>query len=688
MSDLNSLKDIIKEQQLSDKLKSEMDYKMTLEFVSKRKLALSMYHNMRKDLREAYIQKNISCTENELDVLAFNGVLAGVSTKAGYVKILESVATFKPQMSLHEQHFWQIAMDMANNDPDTVKGFFCTYELFPAILYKEGKGADNCLDRFSKVLKEHPLHSLELVLECFNHPDSYPSDVWQRLDKWLFGQLANVNFKKYKNDVDFVEPLTEYLNCCSTDTNAVNQLVCRKMDVFDEKRQNQFWNHMLKFNFDSDKAKLLIQTFLSLDHNDLTNRIFYRQFNDFPKDFRAKILGELLDNEQKRYLQIVKKQGERLDTIKIKNPMDDKSEFLLWHLYDKGKIQDKEVFDTIQKQDLKKRSEAARQFFLFADKKAVKGDVFLAGCQKVKDSVISSLMWLNSFKNVPSFASYLAATWMKMPTQIRQSKNIQLAMDKRYALIYQLAQHGDTSALNEIKQSMKDDYTDFIKRLSCPYAKGDTAIHQLCRQGKKGILKLLEYLPKEKQNALLNQKNEAGQTPLDLASEDFRRYLDQKSFVRPKEEQFTEEIVPEVKKEETVQVLPQKEEKPLRPFVLAGRYKADKKKFENNPNVLKGMEDKIKELRSLSDVELNLRSKKESKIAFKSKMSATGFSANGNVYRLGYIVQDGVIGVLFVMTHQQYDNELKTKGQLDKNAQNFRHQIHSWRTGNGGNPGH
>lgn len=536
------------------------------------------------------------------------------------------------------------------------------------------------------------MHSLELAWECLKNPDSYPPDIWQKLDKWLFGQLSNINFKKYKNDVDFVEPLTEYLNCCSTDTNLVNQLVCRRIDAFDEKRQNQFWNHMLKFNFDSDKTTLLVQTFLSMDHNDLANRIFYRQFNDFPQDFRAKILGELSDNEQKRYLQIVKKQGERLDTIKIKNPVDDKSEFLLWHLYDKGKIQDKEIFDVIQKQDLKERSEPARQFFLFADKKAVKGDVFFAGCQKVKDSVVSSLMWLNSFKKVPNFDSYLAASWMKMPTQIRQSKNIQLAMDKRYALMYQLAQHGDTSALNEIKQSMKDDYADFIKRLSRPYAKGDTAIHQLCRQGKKGLLKLLEDLPKEKQNALLNQKNEAGQTPLDLASDDFCRYLDQKSFVRPKEEkeeiQPQKEILPEIKKEETIQVLPQKEEKTLRPFVLAGRYKADKKKFENNPNVLKGMEDKLKELRSLSDVELNLRSKKESKISFKSKMSATGFSANGNVYRLGYIVQDGVIGALFVMTHQQYDNELKTKGQLDKNAQNFRHQIHLWRTGNGGNPGH
>jgi len=40
------------------------------------------------------------------------------------------------------------------------------------------------------------------------------------------------------------------------------------------------------------------------------------------------------------------------------------------------------------------------------------------------------------------------------------------------------------------------------------------------------------------------------------------------------------------------------------------------------------------------------------------------------------------------MTHQQYDNELKTNGQLDKNAQNFRQQIHLWRIGRGGNPGH
>ena len=689
MLDFDSLKDIVEEQQLREKLKAEIDYKMALDFISKSKRVLPLYKEIRKDLGEILHQNEQERDEDEIDVLAYQMTLEGVATKLGYNSTMKSLSSFDSQLLPHEQQFLKIALDMSEKKVKSLKGFFYGFDLFPALLFKEGKGADECLERFSQALKAHPVNSFELALACLTEIDSFPKEIHQKLDRWLAGQLSSFNFKKYKNDADFIEPLKEYLNYCSTDANQVNQLICRRMDAFDEKLQNRLWNRMFKLNFDDKKSLLMVQTFLSSDHNDLTNQTFYRQFLDYPESFRSKILGQLSENEQKRYFNIAKKQQESLDKIKIKDPQTEQEDFLLWHLYNCGKIQDKEILNVIQNQNLKERFLPARQSFLFCDKKAIKGEVFLAGCQKVKDSTFASLMWLNSFKNIVNFDSYLASSWSSLPVQIRQNKNIQTAMDNRFDLMYRLACGGDTSALNEIKQSMKDDYDDFIKRLMRPHKDGDTSLHQLCRQGKKGVLKLLEYLPKEKQNALLNQKNDFGKTPLDLASEDFRRYLDQKSFVRPKEEeQLTEEIVPEVKKEETVQVLPQKEEKPLRPFVSATRYKADKKKFENNPNVLKGMEDKLKELRSLSDVELNLRSKKESKIAFKSKMSATGFSANGNVYRLGYIVQDGVIGVLFVMTHQQYDNELKTNGQLDKNAQNFRQQIHLWRIGRGGNPGH
>jgi hypothetical protein len=59
----------------------------------------------------------------------------------------------------------------------------------------------------------------------------------------------------------------------------------------------------------------------------------------------------------------------------------------------------------------------------------------------------------------------------------------------------------------------------------------------------------------------------------------------------------------------------------------------------------------------------------------KSRLCVADFSADGNAYRMGYILQDGVIGLLFIMTHQQYNTELKLKGPLEGVARNARQQI-------------
>ena len=672
--------------------KDEMDYKKLLESVSKKKKALSIYNDIKKEIQKSLEENKETYTKEELDILAFRATLKGVAGNE-HDSILESLASYNPQMFAHEQYFLDITMDILSNELDDLKGFFVTQNIFPALLYKKGKVASDCLERFSKALRKDPVHSFGVVFATLEFAEGLPEDIYPRLDKWLSQQLAGVNFKKYNKDADFIEPITEYLNTCPVNVKGVNQLVCQKMDVFDEKTQNRFWNMMLRTNTSKEKAASLIRTFLSNEHNDLTNRVFFQQLMDhLPTDFCSQVLGTLSENEQRRYLRIAQKQNEQLDQIKIINPTSGQEEFLLWHLCDAGKIQDKEILDVIQKQDLKKRSLPARQSFLFCDKKTLNTAVFQLGCQKVKNSTVASMMWLNSYKNTPNFASYLSAIWPLLPNQIRQNKNIQLAMDKRFDLIYHLACRGDTSMLNEIMHSMETDYETFIQCLTRPHKNGDTSLHQLCAQGKKGILKLLENLPQEKQDALLKQKNEAGQSPLDMASIDFRRYLDQKNFIRPEPEVKKE--IPQEKEEpkvieKKVQPSPEKTKvKICRPSLDSSRFKSDKERLKNNPKVIVALDKEIEELRKLSKVELRLRLRRDSKICFKSGVCATDFSADGNAYRLGYVVQNGVIGTLFVLTHQQYDNELKNNGPLEKATKNFRQQINTWVQNNGGNSGH
>lgn len=653
---------------------------MTPELVVDRVYRCKKFNGWYEDALTVLRETQVPWSEERLRSLAFKLALYDLLTYQGYKRVHQSLGSSNPTLSNHERQVFEIMMSYLKDKPEYMLGYFNEYDIFPALLYKEGGEGINCLSQFNKSLKNNPKLAIEVAFMALKKRPKFPEDLHQRLDHWLAQQLVSTNFKKYASEKRFFRDINLYLECSPTDSNEVCSIVFNKIDVFGESEQDSMW-HRAFFEHTSEKRiSSAVKGYLCCEHNEKSNKIFYQYFHNLPRKLKAKILGEASEFAQRNYLRILKQQNANLDKAKIEDPSTQKTKFLLWDLSDKKKVSEKDLIQAIQNEKLEKRREPARHSFIFHDKTKFDKDIFKAGCQKVKDSTFGALMWINSFSKTSNFSCNLASLWAELPRQIRQNKNIQLSCDNHFDLFYHLAEEGNTSMLNEIKQTMKDESSEFMRRLMRPHADGDTCLHLLCYQGKKGILNILKELPKEQQKELLSQKNDMGQTPLDMCSSDFRRFLDQKNFIRPASE--VQKTIASIKKEPkiTAKKQPDKTDKPVKKFIWRPRFKSkryidDCKKFANQPNVIKGAWREMAKLRSMPWTDLQLRMGQDIKRSFKSRLCAADFAADGNAYRMGYILQDGVVGVLFIMTHQQYNTELQCKGPLDAVAQNVRNQI-------------
>ncbi len=627
-------------------------------------------------------QDNPTIPKDDLECLAVELTLNEILGPSGYEQVVQSVASTQPKLSKTEAQTMYVLMALLHKKPEYLMSYIYDNGIFPGLLFKDSNTLNpDSLSVLNETLKQNPCWPVELVMACLNKTQLYPDILTAKLDKWLAYHLNNVNFKRQANNSRFTEDLGSYLRYGPKNENAVCCLVCSKMQNLRESDQALFWEQILSENTDEQKRCQAVQAFLESPHSEASNKVFMDQVHTHicPQEF-DEILGQASDEVKKNYFSLLKNQKQDLTQVKICNPQTKEQNFLVWDLYSRGKILNTDVITLIQNHALEKRENPAKKSFLFQDKKSFDWGVFSAGCQKMKSSPIRALMWISSFEKLPEFASSLAYGWESLPVEMRQNKNIQLSCDNRFDLFYQLARRGNTSMLNEIMKTMKDEYPEFIRRLTRKHKDGDTCLHQLCRQGKKGVLKLLDQLSKSEQQSLLEQKNFSGQSVSDVCSSDFRRFLDQRNFIRPvceasKEEKVDKVLSPEPSPEASVQSKPAAKKLIWRPQFKSTRFTDDCEKFQNQPNVLKGANREIAKLRSMSWTDLQLRMGQDIKRSFKSRLCAADFSADGNAYRMGYILQDGVIGVLFIMTHQQYNTELQCKGPLDTVAQNVRKQI-------------
>ncbi len=623
---------------------------------------------------------NPQIPKKELETLSTELTLNEILGPEKYEEVIKSVASTRPELSKVEAQSMYILLDLLKKNPEYLMSYIYENGIFPGLLFKKRNlSQPNGLALFNDSIKQNPRWSIELATATLSKVEKYPSILSSKLDDWLFYQLKDINFARQTKNKEFTEALASYLRYCSKDCHKVCSLICSKMDAFCERDQCLLWDQILCQNTSFSKQQAVILAFLENDHLASTNVNFCRYIHaNIPTSKFEEILGHGSDIAQKRYLKILKEQKKERADVCIQK--DGTRRFLYWDLLKKGKIPEVEILELIQAYDPQKRLHPAKNSFLFQDKKQLSWKIFESGCYKFKNSPLNALMWINSFSQLEGFDSLLALTWENLPPQIRQNPNVQLTMDNRFDLLYQLACRGNTSMMNEIIRTMKDKYPEFIKRLIRPHNDGDTCVHQLCRQGKKGLLKILEFLPKEEQNVLLNKKDNQGRTPLDVCSNDFRRFLDQKNFIRPTLP--VQKIDISVQKES--KVAPEKQATKIekvskkliwRPRFKSKRYNDDCKKFANQRNVIKGAWREIAKLRSMPWAELQLRMGQDIKRNLKSRLCAADFYADGNAYRIGYILQDGVIGLLFIMTHQQYNKELQIGGPVDTMALGMRKHI-------------
>lgn len=625
-------------------------------------------------------ETNPTVSQNDLECLSVELTLNELLGPTKYEEIIKSVASTQSTMSQAEAQSMYVLVDLLKKKPEYLMSYVYNNGIFPGLLFKKKDFSQpNALSLLEDILKQNPRWPVELVMATLSRSKKYPDNLSLKLDHWLFSQLKNINLRKQSKNKEFIEDLASYLRYGSKNSHEVCCLVCSKIDVFCERDQCLFWDQILCKNTTPEKQQAAVLAFLETIHSAEVNKNFYHQVRaNIPALKFEEILANASDTAKKNYFQILKEQKQELTEVCIKK--DGERKFLCWDLYEKEKISDKEMMEIIQKYDSRGRTQPAKRSFLFQDKNRLNWNIFEAGCRKFKSSPLLALMWISSFSKMESFGSSLASSWEALPPEIRQNPNIQLTMDNRFDLLYQFACSGNTSMMNEIMKTMKDKYPDFIRRLMSPHEDGNTCLHQLCRHSKKGLLKLLDKLPEAEQQCLLSQKNDMGQSPLDLCSDDFRRFLDQKNFIRP---QQTKVIVDSIKPEESEKNVQElvtssstNKETFWHPLFETERYKDERKKLQTNSDIMTALNREITRLRRLSPSDLQRRARQDLKRHFKSRISVAKVRSLNHPYRLGYVVQDGQICLLFIMTHQQYDNELQGKGPLDACCQNVRNLVH------------
>ena len=652
------------------------------EGVSPQELVKFVYENKVYDVfykkaLEGVQNPEIESDKERQDMMAFMSMMYALLRESEFKRVHKSLGSTDPHFSVYEKQILGLMMCFFKDRPENMMGYYNQFGIFPGLLYKEGPHVRDSLNDFNNVIKKNPKWCLEVAVESLLQADCFDEHLPQKVDMWLAKQLSDMNLKKAAQDKEFVCNLMRYFQKSSPDENAVCRLIFQKIDAFDDEGKMLVLSSAFNKSKVNERSVAAVESYLSNDHSAETNEMFYFISQAFMSEKMGRILGRISERTQRKYLNLVKQQHGDITQLRSENSQTGASEFLLWNLHNKGKLSDQEVIQAIQNYPLKDRFEPARQDFFFHNKKSWNRDIFKTGCQKVKNSTLHSLMWLNSFSKLPRFNSCLASLWAELPVQMRQNKNIQLACDNHFDLFYQLSQNGDTSMLNEIKQNMKDNYPEFIRRLTRLHESGNTCLHMLCHQEKKGVLKLLERLPQKQQDELLNQKNDMGKSPLDVCSDDFRRFLIQKNFVRPVcEENKTDAVVPNkvVQKPAVSQIHSSKKDLILRQLFKVKRFEDDLERFQNQPNVIESLERELKQLRTMPLTGLLSRTRRDVVRDSKSRICVADFAADGNAYRMGYIFQNGLIAPLFVMTCQQYS---KIKGSFDTMCKNVRKQINA-----------
>ncbi|MDY6408159.1 MAG: hypothetical protein SPL08_05630, partial [Pseudomonadota bacterium] len=329
---------------------------------------------------------------------------------------------------------------------------------------------------------------------------------------------------------------------------------------------------------------------------------------------------------------------------------------LVWRLF-----HEKEIDIPHMKQILKGVNPQTHRHFLFAPKTRMDSELFSYMCGVFSNSPFYFWQWVRSFQAMSDFPKALAGIYPELPESVRNNKHYLAAMNNHYGLIRECALAGDTGTLSALKKILgKDIFWASLTQSSDGKVSG---IRSLCKQGKRGLLKLMADFPLSRQQELFMEANSDGRTLLDDCGGSLARLVSQVVFqqVYQKEADPISPVSTPVVPSEKPQSTPVAN-RPMRQIIRIPVFDSHMARIANNSKLVKEVEEAMQTLAKMSKAEIFAEMRgglRHHGSLDKAPCVVKGI--RGNNYRLGYLLQGdidqgtGQIAFLFFLTHAQYN---------------------------------
>ncbi|MBR6412167.1 MAG: hypothetical protein IKS41_03280 [Alphaproteobacteria bacterium] len=631
--------------------------------------------------------KNVCFEEKALDQI--RNELAGIILDAIFEKKEIKSAVFhlldpKAQLTKTDIDVLKVCIFVRKHDLDFLaKTYGLRTGVFQSII---AKGATDLADMMGEALKHDPRSIVGYGVECCRSVKGYnrgevalTADQW--VARWLDPQMlrgltqakkitpleGTKTKKPTKEDIrwaqryqaSFKNTLLYYFYKSPAQAQNVFRAVLPYLPKMDYGMQEQMWGILFhKYKISPDIQSDIIRhisSFLEQCSSPETQRIMYSQFiKVVPASQRAELLGHLPPKVLRRYKTAFAKTYKSVFYAPIQT--EEGPTHMAWQLFYNGELTDDQMKDI-----LKKANPRTQRDFLFSPKKRMDRDLFSCMCERYADSPFYFWQWVRSFRSASDFKGSLAQIYLTLPTSIKDNKPYVSAMNNHYDLVRRCAFAGDTASLSALKKVLGPDV--FWESLTYETEGQVSGVRSLCRQGKRGLLKLMADWPNAKQQDLFMTADASGRTLWDECTGNLARLVAQDVFKRPY--QKPPEPVEQPSQEQDATETPSKETQKKtvqRQIIRLPAFEGHMAKIANNTKLVQEVEEAILALSRMTKAEMSA----ELRIGWKhygnlDKTPCAVKDIRGNNYRLGYLPDGNVdqgtgqIAILFFLTHAQYD---------------------------------
>ena len=464
----------------------------------------------------------------------------------------------------------------------------------------------------------------------------------------------------------FKKSLPYYFMVSPTQSQKVFQMVLPYITKMDQTMQEQMWAILFKkYEVDPsirDEVGQFMASFLALGPDQKAQKTMYRLFvKTVPPARRADVLGHMPTRALKRYWNTFKQIYKNIPYIALQT--DEGKTHLAWHMFYQRELSDEQMKKILNEADPKQQRD-----FLFSPKRYMDKDLFSHMCGVFSKSQFYFWQWVRSHKNVRDFNKSLAEIYLTLPPSVREDRNYVVAMNNHFDLVRECALKGDTASLSALKKVLGADV--FWQSLTREPEGEISGIRALCRQGKRGLLKLMADWPIEKKQALFMQVDLTGRTLLADCIGSLARLVPQEVFKQAYQRDFVPDFGGTIKDEpvETEQAKTPKK-KVQRQIIRIPAFESHMDRYLTNPKLLREVEEMITTLSQMDKAEMQAELREDWKTGGGIDRNPCAVKdIRGNNYRLGYLPRGdvdkgtGQIAFLFFLTHAQYDIFLNRQG--------------------------